>query len=101
MNDATQSGVIISVERLRTSSAGQDISKYTMWILGHEIGHALLNRNDWTPGMDEHFARSGAPNALPTHNIMTNPVAPDLALFNEPEQCLNINADATIFRGDP
>ena len=99
LTDETESGIIFSVERLRTSSTGVDIRNRTLWVLGHELGHALLNRNNWTPSKREHFARSGA--SLPTHNIMTIPAAVDRAIFNDPDQCLNMNADATIFRGDP
>jgi hypothetical protein len=100
-SDATESGIIMSVEALRMNSAGRNVRNYTIWSLGHEIGHALLNRNDWTPGVDEHFARSGAPDPLPANNIMSLPASPSRAFFNEPDQCLNINNDATIFRGDP
>jgi hypothetical protein len=99
MIDETESGIIFSVERLRKSSTGGDIAKHTIWALGHELGHTLLNRNNWTPSTDEHLARNGA--SLPAHNIMISPAAVDHALFNDPEQCLNMNADATIFRGDP
>jgi len=97
LNDATQSGIIISVERLRKNSTGRDITKHTMWVLGHEIGHALLDRNTW--GMDEHLTQTGG--ALPTGNIMTLGASATRAQFNEPTQCLNVNADNTIFRGDP
>lgn len=93
VSDETESGIILSAE----SQAHPD----TIWALGHEIGHALLDRNTWTPGMNTHFPRSGFPNTLPPGNIMARAADPGKALFNDPDQCLNINADNTIFRGDP
>jgi hypothetical protein len=87
------------VQRLRRNSTGQDVSQHTIWILGHEMGHALIARGLWTPGGDEHFARNGT--ALPANNIMTSPLDVSRYDFNDFNQCSNVNADATIFRGDP
>lgn len=99
LNDATQSGVIISVEALATNSLGQDVRTQTIWTLAHEIGHALMDRTAWTPGLDEHLGSDGLP--LPANNVMTPPAALSHMLLNDPEQCTNINTDTTLFRGDP
>lgn len=89
--DETRSGIIVSVSKLNQWRAE------TARTVAHEIVHALMNRFNWLPGENEHLEASGAP--LPAANIMQRAARHIWATNND--QCLNINADATIFRGDP
>ncbi len=99
LNDATESGVIVSVEALARNSLGQDVSQLTIWTLAHEIGHALMDRIAWTPSQNEHYRRNGT--ALPANNLLAPEATAGRWAFNDPDQCENINADTTPFRGDP
>ena len=101
MNDASESGVIISTGALQKNTASEPVGGRTIWTLGHEIAHALLDRNTWTGASppDEHKKRSGA--ALPALNLMRPDASEFQGLLNEADQCLNINDDITIFRADP
>lgn len=90
--DDTRSGIILSVTKLNQWRAE------TIRTVVHEIVHALMDRATWTPSTNEHTEASGA--ALPATNIMSIPSSRARWDTND-DQCLNINADTTIFRGDP
>ena len=66
--------------------------------LAHEMGHALIDQDTWTGG-NEHTDQTVTPYS--EENIMFVPLEPRRRDFEDPDQCLNINTDATIFRGDP
>jgi ADP-ribose pyrophosphatase YjhB (NUDIX family) len=91
LQDGTESGLILSVEKLRLNS------KATQRTVAHEIGHALLHRLSW-PSFDEHSNPLGMPYAPP--NMMSRSSNPNRHTLDG-DQCQNINNDQTLFRADP
>ena len=87
-----RSGIIVSVDKLKQWPAE------TVRTVAHEIIHALMDRGTWTPSTNEHTEASGV--ALAATNIMSVPASRGRWATND-DQCLNINTDVTIFRGDP
>lgn len=98
IDDASNSGVIISVEKI--IQYGIDAAP----TLAHELGHALIDRLSWSNmNGNLHFDQSGTQYNPP--NIMsTAPAIGDgrkRRTFTDPDQCLNINTNTKVFRGDP
>jgi hypothetical protein len=92
VSDSANSGIIVSMNSVRKFSAD------TIYVIGHELGHALIGRLQWT-SLDEHKNQAGMTYATP--NIMTPILSASRWVFGDTDQCLNINADNNIFRGDP
>ena len=93
MVDTTGSGIIISAEKIFQYRSFQSINT-----LAHEMGHALIDQDTWAGG-NEHTDQTVTPYS--EENIMFLPLNPRRRDFEDSDQCLNINTDATIFRGDP
>lgn len=91
LSDRTQSGLILSVEKLQLYAPATKRS------VAHEVGHALLYRFGWLSN-DEHKNPSGTLYTSP--NVMTRS-AGQAQRVADGDQCQNINTDQTIFRADP